>query len=64
MAWKSDSFKRRDTSGKSSEKIADTVAKHKAAMNIVIQRARELSQDRKETLDKIRDPELRKSAVK
>jgi hypothetical protein len=64
MAWKSDSFKRSDVSPNIKEKVTATVAKHKSAMGAVVQRARQLSQERKDALDKIRDPELRKSAVK
>ncbi len=64
MAWKSGSVQRSGASGQFREKVADTVAKHKPAMNDVIERARQLSEDRKQTLEKIKDPELRKSAVR
>lgn len=64
MAWKSASFQHRDGSRKANEQVATTVEKHRGAMNIVLERAKKLQDDRKQTIDKIEDPQLRKSAAR
>lgn len=64
MAWKSASYSPRGTTGKSVEQVTTTIEKHRAAMNTVLEKAQRLSQDRKDAIDKIQDPELRKSAAR
>jgi hypothetical protein len=64
MAWKSSTFKKSDTVGPTitKEAISGAVAKHHAAMAGVIRNAKKLADDRRQTLDSIRDPELKRSA--
>lgn len=62
MAWKSASFTYRDPSGRFSEKVDRAADKHKEAMRTVVEQARDFSRERQETLEKIVDPRLRKSA--
>lgn len=64
MTWKSASFRHRNGSPKANEQVATTFEKHRSAMNIVLERAKALQEDRKQTIDKIEDPQLRKSAAR
>lgn len=64
MAWKSASYSPRGTKGEFLEKINTTIQKHRPAMDVVLEKAERLSQERKEAVDKIQDPELRKSATR
>lgn len=64
MAWKSASFQQSDGSPRADEQAAITIEKHRNAMNFVLERAKKFQEDRRHTIDKIEDPELRKSAMR
>jgi hypothetical protein len=66
MAWQSNSFQasRRAPSGADAEKISKASQKHRPAMDKVVQQARDLAKERRDTLDLIQDPVLKRSAAR
>jgi len=67
MVWKSSTFKRSDAQPATlgaSGKIKDTVNKHRSAMDGVVESAKRFRSDRAKTASEIKDPDLRKGAVK
>jgi hypothetical protein len=66
MAWQSMSFRRPRQAAKTADtrKIVESADKHRPAMEKIVQDARELAKDRRETLNKIEDPQLRRSAAR
>lgn len=64
MAWKSASFSPRSGPSKSGEKVSSAIEKHRAGMKLILEKAQRVSEERKEAIDKIQDPELRKSAAR
>lgn len=66
MAWQSTSFRKPVTQPSSSDsrKISETADKHRSAMNTVVKAARKFADERRETLDQIQDPKLRRSAAR
>jgi len=66
MAWKSATFKKTGTSGHASAKeaISRAVDKHRDAMSGVVREAKKLADDRRDTLDRIKDPQIKRSAAR
>ncbi len=67
MAWRSDSFGHRTdgpVAGGSAQKIDRAADRHRAAMTKVVKAAKTLASDRRETLDAIKDPQLKLSAAR
>ncbi|MGO8914535.1 MAG: hypothetical protein ACLQJR_01345 [Stellaceae bacterium] len=67
MAWKSSTFKKSGTAGRTTtaqEAISRAVAKHKDEMSGVIRDAKKLADERRRTLNSIQDPELKRSAAR
>ena len=63
MTWKSTSFKRVDVVvPETVAAIDEVVARHRPAMEAVVEAARRLAEDRRVALASIRDPALRASA--
>jgi cytochrome c556 len=65
MAWKSSTFKKSESAGRTTaqDAISRAVAKHRDAMSGVISDAKKLADERRRTLDRIQDPELKRSAA-
>ena len=64
MAFKSASFSPRSGPPKSGEKVSSAIEKHRPAMEVILQKAQRASEERRQAIDKITDPELRKSAAR
>ncbi len=66
MAWKSATFKKTGASGHApaKEAISQAVDKHRDAMSGVVREAKKLADDRRHTLDRIKDPQLKRSAAR
>ncbi len=66
MTWKSATFKKAGASGQSSAKeaISRAVDKHRDAMSGVVGEAKKLADERRHTLDRIKDPQLKRSAAR
>jgi len=65
MAWKSTTVKKSNPDGRAParEAISRAVAKHRDAMSGVLVDAKKLADDRNQTLNRIQDPELKRSAA-
>lgn len=66
MAWKSATFKKSAVSERKpvTDAISRAVAKHRDAMTGLIGDAKKLADDRRQTLNSIQDPELKRSAAR
>lgn len=64
MAWRSDTFAlpAKAAKGGDTQKIDQAADKHRAAMTKVVKAAKALAQERRTTLDQIKDPQLKRSA--
>lgn len=64
MTWKSASFSPRSGPSKSGEKVSTVIEKHRPGMELILEKAQRVSREHKEAIEKIHDPELRKSAAR
>lgn len=66
MTWMSTTLNKSDAASRkaSNEAISRAVNKHKDAMSAVVRDAKKLADERRRTLDSIKDPELKRSAAR
>jgi hypothetical protein len=65
MAWRSDTFAvAAKVAQNDAQKIDKAADKHRAAMTKVVKAAKVLANDRRTTLDQIKDPQLKRSAAR
>jgi hypothetical protein len=64
MGWNSTTYKKsvRSADKSTKEAVAVVVDKYRTAMSKVVREAREIADDRRKTLERIKDSELKRSA--